>query len=157
MDLFGGQVAKKIFDAKKLAVKYDEALTSKPSKFARKEILEQADELIAAEGATVEVNREAVQQLDVAYLPSLHGIMTNTYSVIDSEVRRLMRASVSSGLDNFQSRHLGTLTRSLCQLAQLEMGIREQNELEYMPDDKLQELADRAFKKLKTNLDSVKE
>ena len=149
-------MAKKIFDAKKLAVKYDEALTSKPSKFARKEILQQADELIEAEGTTGEVNKSAISQLDVAYLPSLHGIMTNTYSVIDSEIRRLMRASASSGLDNFQSRHLGTLTRSLCQLAQLEMGIREQNELEYMPDDKLQELADVAFKKLKKNLGSMK-
>jgi hypothetical protein len=149
-------VAKKIFNAKKLAIKYDEALTSKPSKFARREILDQADEMIAAEGSTVEVNRDLAEQLDVSYLPSLHGIMTNTYSVIDSEMRRLMRSSTSSGLDNFQSRHLGTLTRSLCQLAQLEMGIREQNELEYMPDDKLQDLADRAFKRLKDNLDSVK-
>jgi hypothetical protein len=149
-------MAKKIFDAKKLAVKYDEALTSKPSKFARKEILAQADELIAAEGATVEVNKTALSQLDVSFLPSLHGIMTNTYSVIDSEIRRLLRNSLSSGLDNLQSRHLGTLTRSLCQLAQLEMGIREQNELEYMPDDKLQDLADKAFKRLRHNLDSVK-
>lgn len=149
-------MAKKIFNAKKLAIKYDEALTSKPSKFARREILDQADEMIAAEGSTVEVNRDLAEQLDVSYLPSLHGIMTNTYSVIDSEMRRLMRSSTSSGLDNFQSRHLGTLTRSLCQLAQLEMGIREQNELEYMPDDKLQDLADRAFKRLKDNLDSVK-
>ena len=91
-------MAKKIFDAKKLAVKYDEALTSKPSKFARKEILAQADELIAAEGATVEVNKTAISQLDVSFLPSLHGIMTNTYSVIDSEVRRLMRSSQSSNL-----------------------------------------------------------
>ena len=149
-------MAKKIFDAKKLAVKYDEALTSKPSKFARKEILQQADELIEAEGTTVEVNKSAISQLDVTYLPSLHGIMTNTYTLIDSEMRRLLRSSVSTGLDNFQSRHLGTLTRSLCQLAQLEMGIREQNELEYMPDDKLQDLADKAFKKLKSNLDTVK-
>ena len=149
-------MAKKIFDAKKLAVKYDEALTSKPSKFARKEILQQADELIEAEGTTVEVNKSAISQLDVTYLPSLHGIMTNTYTLIDSEMRRLLRSSVSSGLDNFQSRHLGTLTRSLCQLAQLEMGIREQNELESMPDDKLQDLADKAFKKLKSHLDTVK-
>ena len=150
-------MAKKIFDAKKLAVKYDEALTSKPSKFARKEILQQADELIEAEGTTVEVNRSAASQLDVTFLPSLHGIMTNTYSLIDSEMRRLLRSSASSGLDNFQSRHFAALTRSLCQLAQLEMGVREQNELEYMPDDKLQDLADKAFKKLKTNLGTVKE
>ena len=149
-------MAKKIFDAKKLAVKYDEALTSKPSKFSRKEVAREADELIEAEGATVEINREAESQLDVTYLPSLHGIMTNTYSLIDSEMRRLLRSSISSGLDNSQSRHLGTLTRSLCQLAQLEMGIREQTELEYMPDDKLQELADKAFKKLKSNLGKVK-
>jgi len=150
-------VAKKIYNAKKLAVKYDEALTSQPSKFARREILDQADEMIAAEGATVEVNRDLASRLDVTYLPSLHGIMTNTYSVIDNEMRQLLRSSISSGLDNSQSRHLGMLTRSLCQLAQLEMGIREQNELEYMPDDKLQDLADKAFKRLKTNLDSVKE
>jgi len=150
-------MAKKIFNAKKLAIKYDEALTSKPSKFARREILEQADELIAAEGSTVEVNRDLPAQLDITFLPSLHGIMSNTYSVIDNEVRRLLRSSSSSGLDSFQSRHLGMLTRSLCQLAQLEMGVREQNELEYMPDEKLQTLADKAFKRLKKNLDSVGE
>ena len=150
-------MAKKIFDAKKLAIKYDEALTKKSSKFVRREILAEADTLIESEGSTVEVNRVISSQVDVTYLPSLHGIMTNTYSVIDGEIRRLLRSSGSTGLDNFQSRHLGTLTRSLCQLAQLEMGIREQNELEYMPDDKLQELADRAFKRLKTNLDSVDE
>jgi|TARA_Y100000310_G_C20597416_1_gene771224 hypothetical protein len=141
-------MAKKIFDAKKLAVKYDEALTKRPSKLVRREVLAEADELIEVEGSTVEVNRNISSAVDITYLPSLHSIMTNTYSVIDGEVRRLLRSSNGSGLDNFQSRHLGTLTRSLCQLAQLEMGIKEQNELEYMADDKLQELADRAFKRI---------
>jgi len=149
-------MAKRYYDAKKLAVKYDEALTSEPSKFARKEILDRADELIAEEGATVEINQATPSNLVVSLLPSLHGIMTNTYSVIDSEIRRLLRSSGQSGLDNYESKHLAVLTRSLCQLANLEMGIREQNELEYLSDDKLMDEADKAFKRLKTNLNSVK-
>ena len=99
-------MAKRYYDAKKLAVKYDEALTSEPSKFARKEILDRADELIAEEGATVEINQATPSNLVVSLLPSLHGIMTNTYSVIDSEIRRLLRSSGQSGLDNYRRKSI---------------------------------------------------
>lgn len=150
-------MGKRDFRTEKLAVKYAKAVKEDPrnSKFTRKEILAEACEIIASDGSAVEVNRD-ISKVDVTYLPSLHGIMTNTYAVIDGEVRRLLQRSLGSdGLDASQSRHLGTLTRALCQLAQLEMGIREKNALEYMPDDQLKDLADTAYKRLKANLEGV--
>ncbi len=50
--------------------------------------------------------------------------------------------------DKADSQHFGQLTRSICQLANLEHGIREQNQLEQMSDDDLKRLADIAYKKL---------
>jgi hypothetical protein len=74
--------------------------------------------------------------------------MNSAYAVIDCEMRRLGRSSASTGLDNLQSRHLGVLTRSLVQLAQLEMGIRDQNELDAVSDERLLELSSEAYKRL---------
>ena len=51
-------------------------------------------------------------------------------------------------MDKADSQHFGQLTRSICQLANLEHGIREQNQLEQMSDDDLKRLADIAYKKL---------
>ena len=54
-------------------------------------------------------------------------------------------------MDKCDSQHFGQLTRSICQLANLEHGIREQNSLEQMSDDELKRLADIAYKKLEGN------
>ena len=76
-------------------------------------------------------------------------MMENMYSIIDAETRRLMRQTVSGGgMDKADSQHFGQLTRSICQLANLEHAIREQNQLEQMSDDDLKLLADIAYKKL---------
>ena len=144
-------MTRKIFNAGKLQVRYDEAATKgEAGKQDRKELLAQADRDIEVEGAFVEINRDAHELIDIHLLPSLHSMMENMYTVIDAETRRLMRQTVSGGgMDKADSQHFGQLTRSICQLANLEHGIREQNNLERMSDDELKRLADIAYKKLK--------
>ena len=137
-------MSRKIFNAGKLQVRYDEAASKGAAgKQDREELLAQADRDIEDEGAFVEINRDARDLIDVNILPSLHSMMENMYSIIDAETRRLMRQTVSGGgMDKADSQHFGQLTRSICQLANLEHGIREQNQLEQMSDDDLKRLAD---------------
>ena len=144
-------MSRKIFNAGKLQVRYDEAASKGAAGIQdREELLAQADRDIEDEGAFVEINRDARDLIDVNILPSLHSMMENMYSIIDAETRRLMRQTVSGGgMDKADSQHFGQLTRSICQLANLEHGIREQNQLEQMSDDDLKRLADIAYKKLK--------
>ena len=141
----------KIYNAGKLQVRYDEAAAKGAAgKQDREELLAQADRDIEDEGAFIEINRDARDIIDVHVLPSLHSMMENMYTIIDAETRRLMRQTVSGGgMDKSDSQHFGQLTRSLCQLANVEHGIREQNQLEQMSDDDLKRLADIAYKKLK--------
>ena len=143
-------MSRKIFNAGKLQVRYDKAASKGAAgKQDREELLAQADRDIEDEGAFVEINRDARDLIDVNILPSLHSMMENMYSIIDAETRRLMRQTVSGGgMDKADSQHFGQLTRSICQLANLEHGIREQNQLEQMSDDDLKCLADIAYKKL---------
>jgi len=144
-------MSRKIYNAGKLQVRYDEAAAKGAAgKQDREELLAQADRDIEDEGAFVEINRDARDIIDVHVLPSLHSMMENMYTIIDAETRRLMRQTVSGGgMDKSDSQHFGQLTRSLCQLANVEHGIREQNQLEQMSDDDLKRLADIAYKKLK--------
>jgi uncharacterized protein YjiS (DUF1127 family) len=143
-------MSRKIYNAGKLQVRYDKAAAKGAAgKQDREELLAQADRDIEDEGAFVEINRDARDLIDVNILPSLHSMMENMYSIIDAETRRLMRQTVSGGgMDKADSQHFGQLTRSICQLANLEHGIREQNQLEQMSDDDLKRLADIAYKKL---------
>ena len=143
-------MSRKIYNAGKLQVRYDKAAAEGAAgKQDREELLAQADQDIEDEGAFVEINRDARDLINVHILPSLHSMMENMYSIIDAETRRLMRQTVSGGgMDKADSQHFGQLTRSICQLAYLEHGIREQNQLEQMSDDDLKRLADIAYKKL---------
>ena len=143
-------MSRKIYNAGKLQVRYDKAAAEGAAgKQDREALLAQADRDIEDEGAFVEINRDARDLIDVNILPSLHSMMENMYSIIDAETRRLMRQTVSGGgMDKVDSQHFGQLTRSICQLANLEHGIREQNQLEQMSDDDLKRLADIAYKKL---------
>ena len=114
-------MSRKIFNAGKLQVRYDEAASKGAAgKQDREELLAQADRDIEDEGAFVEINRDARDLIDVNILPSLHSMMENMYSIIDAETRRLMRQTVSGGgMDKADSQHFGQLTRSICQLANL--------------------------------------
>ena len=144
-------MSRKIFNAGKLTVRYEEAsLKGAAGKQDREELLTQADKDIEDEGAFVEINREVQSLIDPHLLPSLHSMMDSMYTIIDAETRRLMHQTVSGGgMDKGDSQHFGQLTRSICQLANLEHGIREQNQLDQMSDEELKRLADIAYKRLK--------
>ena len=88
-------MSRKIFNAGKLQVRYEEAASKGAAgKQERAELLAQADRDIEDEGAFVEINREAQALIDVNILPSLHSMMENMYTIIDAETRRLMRQTV---------------------------------------------------------------
>ena len=104
-------------------------------------------EALIHRGQQVVPNRKA-SMLDVRVLPSIHGIMGNLYQTIDAESRRLGRiATTGTGLDKGDSLHLGQLTRSLVQLANMEHGLAEVSALESMTDEELQAHAGPALEK----------
>ena len=74
-------MSRKIFNAGKLQVRYDEAASKGAAgKQDREELLAQADRDIEDEGAFIEINRDARDIIDVHVLPSLHSMMENMYT-----------------------------------------------------------------------------
>ena len=95
---------------------------------------------LEVEGKEVEINKE-LSRVEVSLLPSLHSMMKSGYSIIDEELHRLKGKAKTRGLDAADSKNFSMLTNSLVKLANLEMNIREQNELETMEDEKIHALA----------------
>lgn len=145
-------MARKIYNAGKLEVRLDEALSKgQPVRTAELEDLAEED------GRLVEVNRNLSSKVELTYYPSIRQLMDNAYVILDSEFRRFERISRQSGLDNSQFRNLGIATRSLCQLASLDSGMREDNSLEAKSDEEIVELANVAFKRLNKEPDDGSE
>ena len=92
------------------------------------------------EGKEVEINRE-ISKVEVSLLPSLHSMMSSSYSIIDEELHRLRGRAKVRGLDALDGKNFALLTNSLVKLANLEMNIREQSELETLDDEKIHALA----------------
>mgnify|MGYP003132025547 CR=1 FL=1 len=102
---------------------------------------------LEVEGKEVEINRE-VDKVEVSLLPSLRHMMDNGYSIIDEEFHRLKVKAKTRGLDAADNKNFAMLTNSLVKLANLKMNITDQNELETMDDERVNELAAKALKKL---------
>lgn len=98
---------------------------------------EQSLELEAKE---VEINKE-LSKVEISLLPSLHSMMSSGYSIIDEELHRLKGKAKTRGLDAADGKNFALLTNSLVKLANLEMNIREQSELETLDDEKIHTLA----------------
>jgi len=92
------------------------------------------------EGKEVEINKE-ISKVEVSLLPSLHSMMSSSYSIIDEELHRLRGRAKVRGLDALDGKNFALLTNSLVKLANLEMNIREQSELETLDDEKIHALA----------------
>ena len=92
------------------------------------------------EGKEVEINKE-ISKIEVSLLPSLHSMMSSSYSIIDEELHRLRGRAKVRGLDALDGKNFALLTNSLVKLANLEMNIREQSELETLDDEKIHALA----------------
>jgi hypothetical protein len=102
---------------------------------------------LEVEGKEVEINRE-VDKIEVSLLPSLSHMMDNGYAIIDEEFHRLKGKAKTRGLDAADNKNFAMLTNSLVKLANLKMNIADQNELETMDDERVNELAAKALKKL---------
>ena len=131
---------------KRLNVSYD-FRPNKSNHNSQQESLE-ADELLDSDAQGIEPNKELQTKIDVHVYPSLHSMMHNAYATIDSEFRQLTRISQSSGLDHYQGKHFNMMVNSYAKLMQLELQMREQNNLEAQSDEQIQALAEAAYKKL---------
>ena len=98
-------------------------------------------------GKMVTVNADLESRVVVETLPSIHGMINNSYAVISAETDRLAGRARVRGLDANEVRTFERLTASLVRLATLELNIKEQAELDVMSDEKIKEMALAALEK----------
>ena len=92
---------------------------------------------LAEESPSMVIN-DNLKGVDVVFLPSVHRMVNNSYSVIESEVRRLLReSSRGNGLDKSQTAQFERYVSSLVRLANLERSVRDDSEVEAMSDEEL--------------------
>ena len=108
-----------------------------------KALIARQGEELAAEASGIEINSRA-REMALPYLPSVHAMLTNAYTVIDSEVRRLGR-DAQYGLDKGQTAQFEKYVSSLVKLANLEHNIRDTSDLEAMSDSSLTEAVRKAL------------
>ena len=98
------------------------------------------EQSLEIEAKEVEINKE-LSKVEISLLPSLHSMMSSGYSIIDEELYRVIGKAMTRGLDAADGKNFALLTNSLVKLANLEMNIREQSELETLDDEKIHTLA----------------
>ena len=141
----------KMMDMKKLVARYDTNAFGALTKQDKSDLSEDTDKALAYEAdKSVRMNAAPVE---ARYLPRLADIQQNIYSVLESESRKLADASTRRYHETLSAEEvklLGVVTRSLCQLGDLERGLRQNDQLSSMSDEDLQRLAGEAFKQLET-------
>lgn len=143
-------MADKLVDMKKLVARYETNAFGALSKQDKANLAEDVDAALETEAASIKMNAVPVE---ARYLPRLADIQQNIYSVLESESRKLADASLRRYHETLSAEEvklLGVVTRSLCQLGDLERGLRQNDQLSSMSDEDLQRLAGEAFKQLET-------
>ena len=144
-------MADKMMDMKKLNVRFEPNAFGALSKQDKSSLSEDTDQALAYEAQnTVRMN---AQPVEARYLPRLADIQQNIYAVLESESRKLADASVRNYHETLsveEVKLLGVVTRSLCQLGDLERGLRQNDQLSSMSDEDLQRLASEAFNQLES-------
>ena len=143
-------MADKLVDMKKLVARYETNAFGALSKQDKANLAEDVDAALEAEASSIKMNATPVE---ARYLPRLADIQQNIYSVLESESRKLADASVRNYHETLSAEEvklLGVVTRSLCQLGDMERGLRQNDQLSSMSDEDLQRLAGEAFKQLET-------
>jgi len=143
-------MADKLVDMKKLVARYETNAFGALSKQDKANLAEDVDAALETEAAAIKMNAVPVE---ARYLPRLADIQQNIYSVLESESRKLADASLRRYHETLSAEEvklLGVVTRSLCQLGDLERGLRQNDQLSSMSDEDLQRLAGEAFKQLET-------
>lgn len=143
-------MADKLVDMKKLIARYETNAFGALSKQDKANLAEDVDAALETEASSIKMNATPVE---ARYLPRLADIQQNIYSVLESESRKLADASVRNYHETLSAEEvklLGVVTRSLCQLGDMERGLRQNDQLSSMSDEDLQRLAGEAFKQLET-------
>ena len=143
-------MADKLVDMKKLVARYETNAFGALSKQDKANLAEDVDAALETEASSIKINATPVE---ARYLPRLADIQQNIYSVLGSESRKLADASVRNYHETLSAEEvklLGVVTRSLCQLGDMERGLRQNDQLSSMSDEDLQRLAGEAFKQLET-------
>jgi len=143
-------MADKLVDMKKLVARYETNAFGALSKQDKANLAEDVDAALETEAGSIKMNAVPVE---ARYLPRLADIQQNIYSVLESESRKLADASLRRYHETLSAEEvklLGVVTRSLCQLGDLERGLRQNDQLSSMSDEDLQRLAGEAFKQLET-------
>ncbi len=143
-----GRVGKKkqrlIIDASHLAGDYDSL-----SRTDDRAMKARQGEALAAEAKNIQINSKIAEHA-VATLPSVHTMLHNSYSIIDSELRRLGRQSQRCGLDRTETGQFEKYAHSLVRLVKMESEVRDNSALDAMSD---KELTEQVLKKLKESTD----
>lgn len=140
----------KLVDMKKLVARYETNAFGALSKQDKANLAEDVDAALETEASSIKMNATPVE---ARYLPRLADIQQNIYSVLESESRKLADASIRNYHETLSAEEvklLGVVTRSLCQLGDMERGLRQNDQLSSMSDEDLQRLAGEAFKQLET-------
>ena len=140
----------KLVDMKKLVARYETNAFGALSKQDKANLADDVDAALETEASSIKMNATPVE---ARYLPRLADIQQNIYSVLESESRKLADASVRNYHETLSAEEvklLGVVTRSLCQLGDMERGLRQNDQLSSMSDEDLQRLAGEAFKQLET-------
>lgn len=143
-------MADKLVDMKKLVARYETNAFGALSRQDKANLAEDVDAALETEANSIKMNATPVE---ARYLPRLADIQQNIYSVLESESRKLADASLRRYHETLSAEEvklLGVVTRSLCQLGDLERGLRQNDQLSSMSDEDLQRLAGEAFKQLET-------
>lgn len=143
-------MTKKMIDMKKLVARYEPNAFGTLSRQDKVNLAEDVDAALEVEASQIKMNAVPVE---ARYLPRLADIQQNIYAVLESESRKLADASVRNYHETLSAEEiklLGVVTRSLCQLGDLERGLRQNDQLSSMSDEDLQRLAGEAFKQLET-------
>lgn len=93
---------------------------------------------IAEEAKTMTVN-DGLSGIDAVFMPSVHRMVNSAYSIIDTELRRLLREAHrgSGGLDKSGTAQFERYASSLVRLVNLERSVRDDSEVEAMSDEEL--------------------
>jgi len=161
--IFGARIAKtktfrypppmsdKMISMKKLVARYETNTFGKLGKQDQADLEHDTEAALEYEAQnTVRMN---AQPVEARYLPRLADIQQNIYSVLESESRKLADASTRNYHETLSAEEvklLGVVTRSLCQLGDLERGLRQNDQLSSMSDEDLQRLAGEAFNQLES-------
>ncbi len=143
-------MADKFLEMKKLTARYETNAFGALSRQDKANLAEDVDAALEVEASNIKMNAVPVE---ARYLPRLADIQQNIYSVLESESRKLADASTRRYHETLSAEEvklLGVVTRSLCQLGDLERGLRQNDQLSSMSDEDLQRLAGEAFKQLET-------